>query len=139
MATPILIAGIGVSGEQASLLALSKGFDVHISDSGSGEGLSRRLKNLTSKGCTLTTAEEINFKTFELAVISPGIDPRSAFGNSVFSLDCPVISEIEFAARFCQTPIIGITGTNGKTTTTEVMCHSLLKVGKRTVAAGNIS
>lgn len=74
----------------------------------------------------------------DLVVISPGISPNSEIVKKLYSLKLPVISDIELAQYFTKKTIIGITGTNGKTTTTSLITHLINNSGKRAIACGNI-
>ncbi|MCM8539166.1 MAG: UDP-N-acetylmuramoyl-L-alanine--D-glutamate ligase [Lentisphaeraceae bacterium] len=138
----ILIAGLGISGFEAAQLALEKCENVVVLDTYQSTSLQNRASCLTQKGAAVFTG--INLADFklpyqpDLIVISPGIDPRSDFGKFLYNLKIPVIGELEFASRFIKTPLIGITGTNGKTTTVELITHCLSKLGKKVIAAGNI-
>lgn len=74
----------------------------------------------------------------DLVIVSPGIDLKSEFAKKMIPSGVPVIGELEFAARYCKTPLIAITGTNGKTTTTELITAALIRAGKKALAVGNI-
>ncbi|MFQ5672084.1 MAG: UDP-N-acetylmuramoyl-L-alanine--D-glutamate ligase [Nitrospinales bacterium] len=74
----------------------------------------------------------------ELIVLSPGVDINSSFLDKARQRETEIISEIELAYRFNQTPIIAITGTNGKTTTTTLLGRILQEAGKKSVTGGNI-
>lgn len=73
----------------------------------------------------------------DVIVVSPGIKPSNPLFDAIPD-DLPVVSEIEIAWAFSDTPFIGITGTDGKTTTTELIAHMLEEGGLSTVSAGNI-
>ncbi len=74
----------------------------------------------------------------DLIVTSPGVPTDSEVLQEAFSRKIEVVSELEFAAWFCKGKIIGITGTNGKTTTTSLCEYTFNICGKKTTAAGNI-
>jgi UDP-N-acetylmuramoylalanine--D-glutamate ligase len=134
----IIILGGGESGVGAALLAQAKGLQVFVSDAG-------RLKTearaeLEHAGIAYEEGSHtraMNLKAKEV-IKSPGI-PREAAGVQHFlQQGVPVRSEIDFAARYSKAEIIGITGTNGKTTTTTLTYH-LLKAGGLSVGiAGNV-
>ena len=137
----ILIAGLGISGYEASLLALSKMIKVTVVELNSSDSLEKRANELRRKGATVYLKVDIASlpkDNYDLIVISPGIHPEEEFGQSLKSLSVPIISELEFASSFIKTPLIGITGTNGKTTTVELITHCLNEMGQKAVAAGNI-
>ena len=73
-----------------------------------------------------------------MAILSPGIDPASPLACNFLSRGIETISELELGWQFCEIPVIAITGTNGKTTTTELLAQMLNACGQRTVACGNI-
>ena len=75
---------------------------------------------------------------FDLAVLSPGIDPKVPLVQHFLKRRIAMIGELELAFEMCKCPIIGITGTNGKTTTTQLVERMLNACGVTTVAAGNI-
>lgn len=75
---------------------------------------------------------------FDAVVLSPGIDPAVPLVQNFIRRRIKMIGELELAYEMCQCPIIGITGTNGKTTTTQLVEKMLLACGVKTVACGNI-
>jgi UDP-N-acetylmuramoylalanine--D-glutamate ligase len=85
----------------------------------------------------LATGGEWPERTPDLVVISPGVpmDHPRLLG---LSTETPVIGELELGARFCRAEMAAITGTNGKTTTTELVAHLGRKAGRRTEALGNV-
>lgn len=74
----------------------------------------------------------------DIIVTSPGLSLKSEMFKAAISSGMPIVSELEFASYFIDTPILAITGTNGKTTTTELTCCLIKKAGKKAVCAGNI-
>lgn len=138
----ILIAGLGVSGFEAALLALCKYTKVTVIDTFESTAIQNRAAALTEKGAAVITGADLKKVSFpekpKLAVISPGIHPKEELGLFLYALDCPLVSELEFAAAFTDIPLIGITGTNGKTTSVELTTHCLNKMDKKAIAAGNI-
>lgn len=77
-------------------------------------------------------------RKISLVVASPGVPPSNQLLREAEAKGVDVISEIELASRFIQAPIIAVTGTNGKTTTTEFIAHILRRWGKRIFVGGNI-
>jgi UDP-N-acetylmuramoylalanine--D-glutamate ligase len=75
---------------------------------------------------------------FDFCVLSPGINPNAPLVRGLRQAGLPMLGELEVAYRFCQCPIVAITGTNGKTTTTELAAAVLAAGGRRTKASGNI-
>ena len=134
----ILVLGAGESGTGAALLAASKGYDVFVSDSGTIKpAFKARLQEnkivFEEKG----HHENILSNVAEI-IKSPGIPDQTPLIIKAKEKGIAVISEIEFAARFTSAKMIGITGTNGKTTTTGLVQHMLKNAGIDSCMAGNI-
>ena len=136
----VLVLGLGESGLAAARLAQLYGAHVTVLDSGNAPAVQERADALRRTG--VRVALEWSGGGGEgsptLAVISPGIPYSSAIGQLANRLTCPVLSELEFGFRMCACPILAVTGTNGKTTTVELLTHCLAKAGKCVTAAGNI-
>jgi len=113
----VVVLGYGVSGRAASKLLTARGAKVIVVDDHS-EGSSY-------KG------------PFDLLVPSPGIPPSHPLYEKALSLNVPIVGEAELALRELKQPVIGITGTNGKTTVTEMTAHVLNHCGIPAVALGN--
>ena len=98
------------------------------------------LDRLRAEGVYLLCgpAAEEDPAVYDLGVLSPGIDPELPLGRNFSRKNIPTIGELELGWQFCRVPVIGITGTNGKTTTTELISQMLNTCGQRTVACGNI-
>jgi len=136
----IAVLGAGGSGYAAAALALSRGALVEAYDSGSAEKLAPAAAKFAGIGVILTCGEEALAPAgkFDLTVISPGIDTAWPIAVAFTAASTELIGEIEFADRLCDVPVIAITGTNGKTTTTALIAAMLNACGLRAVAAGNI-
>jgi UDP-N-acetylmuramoylalanine--D-glutamate ligase len=134
------ILGLARSGRSAARLALARGYDVFASDAGSGEETVSAVAEIRGLGGLAEagghTASEL--AACDVIVISPGIPPTAAILAEPGVARVPRISELEFAFRELEAPVIGITGTNGKSTTTALAAHLLSQAGIRAVAAGNI-
>lgn len=134
----IVILGAGESGCGAAVLAQKQGFDVFVSDKGKIGDAYKEL--LTSKGIRfeegIHTTDEILSATE--VIKSPGIPEKADIMHQVRGEGIPVLSEIEFAARYTNAKKICITGTNGKTTTTMLTYHILQKAGLNVGLAGNV-
>jgi len=74
----------------------------------------------------------------DLVVPSPGVPPANPILAAAAEAGIPILSELELAGRFLHTPLIAITGTNGKTTTTALIGHILGQSGRRVFVGGNI-
>ncbi len=136
----LAVLGAGGSGYAAAALALSRGALVEAYDSGSAEKLAPAVAKFAGLGVILTCGEEALAPTghFDLTVISPGIDTAWPIAVAFAAASTELIGEIEFADRLCDVPVIAITGTNGKTTTTSLIAAMLNACGIRAIAAGNI-
>src|ERR1700759_5637415 len=134
----IVILGAAESGVGAAYLAKQQGYDVFVSDFGAIDGHYRKQlqdwnirfeENKHSESDILAAAEVIK---------SPGIPDKAPIVKKIKEKNIPVISEIEFAGRYTDAKIIGITGSNGKTTTTSLTYHILKNAGLNVGLAGNI-
>lgn len=137
----VVVLGLGESGRAATELLLDKEIEVIVKDTMVNEKKRELANLLISKGARVSFDDSFeSFDRPDCFVVSPGLDPRSSLfsnANTAFS-DIPVFAEIEMASSFCRKPIIGITGTNGKSTTTELIASLLNQGGQKTVACGNI-
>ncbi len=139
----IAVLGLGRSGEAAALLLVALGARVTLLDSaGDPAPLRPKIEKLAGMGIPVRTGTDAvadaAAAAFDLAVLSPGIDPKVPLVQNLLHRGVPVMAEIELAYGQCPKPIVGITGTNGKTTTTELVAAMLTGAGVRTVASGNI-
>lgn len=134
----MIILGAGESGVGAALLAKKQGYNVFVSDKNTiKEKFKKTLleNNIAFEEGTHTT-EKLLLATE--CIKSPGIPDNSEIIELIKNKNIPVISEIEFAAQFTKAKIIGITGSNGKTTTTLLVYHILKKAGLNVLLAGNV-
>jgi UDP-N-acetylmuramoylalanine--D-glutamate ligase len=136
------VLGAGLSGSAAALLLRSEGAQVTVLDSAEEKNLLKStIDNLRAQDVHVTcgAAAEEDSSPYEMAVLSPGIDPASRLVRNFSSRGIDVIGELELGWRFCEKiPVIAVTGTNGKTTTTELLAKMLNDCGQRTIACGNI-
>ena len=131
----IVILGAGESGVGAALLAKKQGFDVFVSDkSPIKDNFKAELDAAEIPYESGGHTEGIILKADEI-IKSPGIPEKIALIHNAQRHKIPIISEIEFASRFTKARIIGITGSNGKTTTTSLVYH-IFKTGGLDVAVG---
>lgn len=134
----IVVLGAAESGVGAAVLALQKGYDVFVSDSGSiRDNYRQELERLSITFEEGTHTEELILNANEI-VKSPGIPDNAPLIQKIVAAGIPVISEIEFAGRYTSATCIGITGTNGKTTTTLLTYHLLKNAGLNVGLAGNV-
>ncbi|MBE2208830.1 MAG: UDP-N-acetylmuramoyl-L-alanine--D-glutamate ligase [Saprospiraceae bacterium] len=134
----IVILGAGESGTGAALLAKAKGHEVFVSDLGAIQDHFKR--ELESEGIEYEEGKHTweRILTAEEVIKSPGIPDKAPLVKALRENGIPVISEIEFAARYSNTFTIGITGSNGKTTTTNLTWHLLHQAGLKAGLGGNV-
>jgi UDP-N-acetylmuramoylalanine--D-glutamate ligase len=137
----VAVLGAGLSGTAAALLLKSEGANVTVLDSAEEKRLLKStLDNLRAEGIGVVAGAEADRDSgkYDFVVLSPGIDPDSALAQNFSSRQIDMIGELELGWRSCELPVIAITGTNGKTTTTEMLAQMLDACGQRTIACGNI-
>ena len=134
----IVILGAGESGAGAAVLARKEGFDVFVSD----------LSKISDKYKQLLNSHQIEWEegqhteekilSADEVIKSPGIPDAAPMIVKIKERAIPIISEIEFAARYTRSKMVCITGSNGKTTTTSLIYHLFKKAGLDVGLAGNI-
>ncbi|MDF2612575.1 MAG: UDP-N-acetylmuramoylalanine--D-glutamate ligase [Clostridia bacterium] len=138
----ILIIGNARSGIGAAKLAVSQGAKVCIYDQKSYErwdiSMQREIDVMKEKGIAFVLGIEVIVAEFDLLIVSPGVPLEIDVIESAKAENIEVIGELEFASRFCHVPIIAITGTNGKTTTTTLVGEILKDYNPHTYVVGNI-
>jgi UDP-N-acetylmuramoylalanine--D-glutamate ligase len=138
MAKKIVILGAGESGTGSAVLAQKHGFDVFVSDKGT---IKENYREILEKNSI--TWEEGNHNdpiilSADEVIKSPGIPENAPIIKKIREKGIPVISEIEFAGRYAKGIKICITGSNGKTTVTNLIFHILKKAGKNATMTGNV-
>ena len=134
----IVVLGAGESGVGAAVLAKKKGFDVFLSDRGK---VSEKYKQVLLHHEIVFEDEKHSIEQIleaDEVIKSPGIPDNVPLIQSIKAKGIPVISEIEFAARYTQAKLVCITGSNGKTTTTLLTYHLFKKAGFNVGLAGNV-
>ncbi|HON06699.1 MAG TPA: UDP-N-acetylmuramoyl-L-alanine--D-glutamate ligase [Verrucomicrobiota bacterium] len=135
----ILVVGAGRSGDAAVRLLLSKGARVLLIDSAINENLKKKADELKKLGAdVLLGVDNISDIDFDLVVVSPGVSTKSGLVKTFIDLKKPVIGELELGYHFVSSKIVAITGTNGKTTTTELVEKIFTGCGYKSIACGNI-
>ena len=134
----IVILGAGESGSGAAILAKEKGFDVFVSDMGTIKEPYRALLNQHNIPWEDGQHTESLILNADEVIKSPGIPLTAPLIVKLQQQGTPIISEIEFAARFTNAKMICITGSNGKTTTTSLIYDILRRAGLNVGLAGNI-
>lgn len=134
----LVVLGAGESGVGAAVLGKKKGWDVFVSDKGKvKEKYKEVLWNHGIEWEEEKHTEELILNADEV-VKSPGIPEKAEMLKKVRAKGIPVVSEIEFALRYTKAKTIGITGTNGKTTTTMLTYYILEKAGLDVMLGGNV-
>ncbi|MNK06978.1 UDP-N-acetylmuramoylalanine--D-glutamate ligase [compost metagenome] len=134
----LVVLGGGESGIGTAILGKKKGYDVFVSDFGKIKNNYKEVLALNDLNWEEEKHTEELILNADVVMKSPGIPDKSPIVKALKKKGIPVISEIEFASEFTDVETIGITGSNGKTTTT-MLTHHLLKQGSLNVGlAGNI-
>ncbi|PPK86020.1 UDP-N-acetylmuramoylalanine--D-glutamate ligase [Neolewinella xylanilytica] len=140
MSKQLVILGAGESGASAARLGKREGYAVFVSDAGVGS--ETYLAELREAGIEFETGSHSHHRILQADIVvkSPGIPDTAGIVKTILQAGIPVISEIELAYRFVPTDstIVGITGSNGKTTTTMLTHHLLQAAGERVLAGGNL-
>jgi UDP-N-acetylmuramoylalanine--D-glutamate ligase len=137
----IAVLGAGLSGTAAALLLKTEGAQVTVLDSAEEKNLLKStIDDLRTQGVRVIcgTAANEDSIIYQLVVLSPGLDPAAPLARNFCSRKIEMIGELELGWRSCELPVIAVTGTNGKTTTTELLAQTLDACGQRTIACGNI-
>lgn len=136
----VLVLGLAKSGFTAARILHSLGAFVTVNDSKRFEE-NPEAQELLNLGVTVICGrhpEDLLDEGFELVVKNPGIPYSNVLIRSAMEKDIPVWTEIELAYLISEAPFIGITGSNGKTTTTTLLFHMLNQDEKKPLIAGNI-
>lgn len=135
----VLVVGLARSGVSAAALLTRKGAQVTVTDIKSESELTDHIELLDSAvELRLGGHDTEDFLSSELVVLSPGVPASLPEVQQALSNGIPVISEVELAYRFLRGTFIGVTGSNGKTTTTSLIGRILESAGLTSVVAGNI-
>ena len=134
----LVVLGGGESGVGTAILGKQKGYEVFVSDKGQ---ISNKYKEvLLNNDIDFEENQHTESKILnaDLVMKSPGIPDKVALVQELLEKSIPVISEIEFAAKYTTATLIGITGSNGKTTVATMTYQILKDAGKNVALAGNI-
>jgi len=141
----LVVLGAGISGIGTAILARRYGYKVFISDKGP---ISNNYKKVLSNMMSTRNIDELQFEEgqhteenileADIVMKSPGIPDTIPLIEKIKEKGIPVISEIEFANQYTDAEIVGITGSNGKTTTTLLLSHILKNTDKNVGTAGNV-
>jgi UDP-N-acetylmuramoylalanine--D-glutamate ligase len=134
-----VVVGLGTSGSAAARALIEQGATVRISEQRDLTELSGP-ESFADLGVEILAgghrAEHLDGAT--LVVTSPGVPQDAPILRSALDRGLPVWSELELGARLCRVPYVGVTGTNGKTTTTEMVAAAMRAHGLDAVACGNV-
>ncbi len=137
MASRLLIIGGGESGTGAALLAIQRGWTPFVADEG---GIAPpRKAELDAAGIAYAEHQRhLPSGEWSRAVVSPGVAPTHQWVVQLRRQGVPVEGEIDFAFQYETAPVIAVTGSNGKTTTTLLIAHILRELGREAAAVGNV-
>ncbi|KIC76652.1 UDP-N-acetylmuramoylalanine--D-glutamate ligase [Neochlamydia sp. TUME1] len=136
----VLVIGLGLSGRAAaSFLLKRQAYVWGVDDNLELLKNHQEIKDLITLGLVARhEAEKIEIQDFDFIVVSPGVPPSNPHYIQARQADIEIFGEVELAARFINQPLLAITGTNGKTTTTLLVAHVLNASGKAARALGNL-
>ncbi len=136
----VLVVGMGESGAAAAVFLNGRGAVVTVTDRAELPDAADRMPELEARGIRFELGEHRaeTFNEADVIVVSPGVPHRMPFLQQAAQKGIPVMGELELAFRYITRPIIAVTGTNGKTTTTTLLGHLLREAGFRVVVGGNI-
>jgi UDP-N-acetylmuramoylalanine--D-glutamate ligase len=136
----VLVVGLARSGAAAARFAASRGAHVTVNDAKPLDRLGPEAAALATEGIRVEAGShpEDLFRSADLVVASPGVPADAPALAAARAAGAPVISEVELASRYLRGRIVGITGSNGKTTTTTLTYEVLRDGGLKTTVAGNI-
>ncbi|OJU82576.1 MAG: UDP-N-acetylmuramoylalanine--D-glutamate ligase [Chlamydia sp. 32-24] len=140
LADHILIVGLGLTGQSIANFLLKNGKKVFAIDANLENLLTKKeVQELVNYGLKVFSDDTFHlWHLIEVAVLSPGISPNNKIYKELLKLNIPVLSDIEIALNNYYGKCIGITGTNGKTSTTLLVTHLLNEMGVTAAAVGNI-
>ena len=133
----LVVLGGGESGVGAALLGKEKGFNVFVSDNQKIKSKYRDVLIQNEIDWEEEGHSELRILNADIIIKSPGIPDKAPLVKQIHEKGIQVISEIEFAASYTQATLVGITGSNGKTTTA-FLTHHILKQEMEVGLAGNI-
>ncbi|AJR02283.1 UDP-N-acetylmuramoyl-L-alanine--D-glutamate ligase [Siansivirga zeaxanthinifaciens] len=133
----LVILGGGESGVGTALLGKEVGFQVFVSDKGKIKDKYKEVLIHNKIEWEDETHTEAKILNADIIMKSPGIPDKAPLVKQIRTMGIPVVSEIEFASQFTEATIVGITGSNGKTTTA-TLTHHILKQALHVGLSGNI-
>jgi len=136
----IVVVGMATTGMAAAEFLAQRGAAVIVSEQKTEADAGTAPQRLRSLGVEMELGKHTTqtFLNGDLIVLSPGVDPAIPPLAAAREQGIPIVSEVEIASWFLKPPLIAVTGTNGKTTTTALVGHILSQWGKRVFVGGNI-
>ncbi|MBW2323278.1 MAG: UDP-N-acetylmuramoyl-L-alanine--D-glutamate ligase [Deltaproteobacteria bacterium] len=136
----VVVVGLARTGLAVAEFLLNHGAEVVCTDVLPAEKLDNQIEELAKKGAILELGGHRNetFTKADLIVVSPGVPPAITPLQKAMVKGVPVIGELEYAARYVTVPLIAVTGTNGKSTTTTLIGEILKAAGRKTFVGGNL-
>ena len=135
----VLVVGLGKSGLAAAHFLKERGARVTVSDARPAT-LIAELSELLDQGFMVEAGSHglLTFRRQDLIVVSPGVPMSTPVLSQVRAMGAHIIGELELGVEFLQGEVIGVTGSNGKTTTTTLLGEILKAAGRPTLVGGNI-
>ncbi len=136
----ILIVGMGLSGVSCARFLIKNHADVTITDNSFGKQSASAAYEMEKRGVKLELGghNRTSFENSDLVIVSPGVPLTIEPLKYAYNLNIPVTGEIEFASQYIKEPVVAVTGTNGKTTTTTLIGKMLENSGLKVFVCGNI-
>jgi UDP-N-acetylmuramoylalanine--D-glutamate ligase len=136
----ILIVGLARTGAAVARFLIHRGADVTVTDSADESRLGPIVSDMRRLGVRLELGKHpsVSFQNADRIVLSPGVPHTLPEVQAARAAGVPVMGEIELASHFIHTPMIAVTGTNGKTTTATLLGHILRTAGREVFVGGNI-
>ena len=136
----VLVVGLARTGLAVAEFLLARGVRVTITDHLPAADLGSAMESAQDLGCSLALGGHPTevFTEADLVVVSPGVPLNLPQLSEASNTGVPIIGELELASRFLNVPVVAISGTNGKTTTTALVGDMLKNSGQRVFVGGNI-
>jgi UDP-N-acetylmuramoylalanine--D-glutamate ligase len=136
----VLVIGLGISGRASVGVLKPLVANVYATDESSPQKLAKALDEIAAIGAQFVAPDALGdvLPKITVAVLSPGIPLNGELVRRIQAAGVPVFSEVEVAYRICKAPIVALTGTKGKSTTTALIGAIFSASGQRTFVGGNI-
>ena len=135
----ILVVGLARTGVALCRFLAEQGAQVTVTDQAPPDSLAEPRRDIQGLGVVEDLGvPQPRWQGFDAIVLSPGVPPELPWLNAARAAGLPVVGELEVAAPFIRRPLLAVSGTNGKTTTTTLLGELLTASGKKTLVGGNI-